>query len=311
MPNRVLRDGLLTSDVIQGLTLPAETFYVHLLLKLDDFGRKEYTKALKAEVFPCRDIRDADVARLLAECEKAGAVRRYEQHGKRYMVVPKVDQPRAKASKFPQPPSGVECWRETISGLSVYGREHTGVNVCKHLQADANICKQTQADANICKHVQADANICPVSVFVSDCVVGIENPPPASAGTPRGGPRSQRFVQPSLAELTGYMSERGWDDPARMAAKFTDHYAARGWRIGKANTPMKDWRAAVRTWENSGDGVKYAAGAGAEAGNEWYSGPCGVCGKPGHGLIVDGEKYEPVCADCKREMDACRNKGAA
>jgi hypothetical protein len=32
--------------------------------------------------------------------------------------------------------------------------------------------------------------------------------------------------------------------------KFFDHYSARGWMIGK--NKMKDWQAAVRTWEQSG-----------------------------------------------------------
>jgi hypothetical protein len=31
------------------------------------------------------------------------------------------------------------------------------------------------------------------------------------------------------------------------AQQFVDFYASKGWRVG--NQPMKDWRAAVRTWE--------------------------------------------------------------
>ena len=31
------------------------------------------------------------------------------------------------------------------------------------------------------------------------------------------------------------------------AVRFVDYYTANGWRVGK--NPMKDWRAAVRTWE--------------------------------------------------------------
>ncbi len=33
------------------------------------------------------------------------------------------------------------------------------------------------------------------------------------------------------------------------AAHFVDYYASRGWVIGKQN--MKDWKAAVRTWEQN------------------------------------------------------------
>lgn len=53
-----------------------------------------------------------------------------------------------------------------------------------------------------------------------------------------------RFAPPSLAEVTDYCRERGNGvDPER----FVDFYAAKGWKVG--NQPMKDWRAAVRTWE--------------------------------------------------------------
>lgn len=62
---------------------------------------------------------------------------------------------------------------------------------------------------------------------------------------PNGGKgKGTRFAPPSLAEVTDYCRERGNGvDPER----FVDFYAAKGWKVG--NQPMKDWRAAVRTWE--------------------------------------------------------------
>ena len=62
---------------------------------------------------------------------------------------------------------------------------------------------------------------------------------------PNGGKgKGARFSPPSLAEVTDYCRERGNGvDPER----FVDFYAAKGWKVG--NQPMKDWRAAVRTWE--------------------------------------------------------------
>lgn len=55
-----------------------------------------------------------------------------------------------------------------------------------------------------------------------------------------------KFSPPSLDEVRAYCQERnsGVDPEA-----WVNHYAAKGWMIGKA--PMKDWRAAVRTWEKS------------------------------------------------------------
>lgn len=52
--------------------------------------------------------------------------------------------------------------------------------------------------------------------------------------------------RPTVAEVAAYCKER----KNRVdAQKWHDHYASNGWRVGK--NPMKDWRAAVRTWEKS------------------------------------------------------------
>lgn len=57
----------------------------------------------------------------------------------------------------------------------------------------------------------------------------------------------QRFTKPSLEDVKGYLKERGVT--SFKADQFLDYYESKGWLIGK--TPMKDWRAAVRTWERN------------------------------------------------------------
>ena len=53
-----------------------------------------------------------------------------------------------------------------------------------------------------------------------------------------------KFQKPTLSEVSDYCRERGNRiDPA----EFIDHYESNGWMVGKNH--MKDWRAAVRTWE--------------------------------------------------------------
>ena len=55
---------------------------------------------------------------------------------------------------------------------------------------------------------------------------------------------SSRFNPPTTDDVRAYCDERGNDvDPQQ----FVDHYTANGWMRGK--TKLKDWRAAVRTWE--------------------------------------------------------------
>lgn len=55
---------------------------------------------------------------------------------------------------------------------------------------------------------------------------------------------AQRFSRPSVSEVRDYIAEQGYSVDAEA---FIDFYEAKGWRVG--SNPMKDWRAAVRTWE--------------------------------------------------------------
>ena len=63
------------------------------------------------------------------------------------------------------------------------------------------------------------------------------------------------FVKPNLKEVHEYCQERekGVNPEAWLA-----HYESNGWRVGK--NPMKDWKAAVRTWEHSGIGKDTSQG---------------------------------------------------
>jgi len=56
--------------------------------------------------------------------------------------------------------------------------------------------------------------------------------------------RASKFVKPSLEEVENYCKER---NNGIEAQAFIDHYESNGWKVGK--NPMKDWKAAVRTWE--------------------------------------------------------------
>lgn len=67
---------------------------------------------------------------------------------------------------------------------------------------------------------------------------------PAEAPT-----KTKRFSPPSVEDVAAYCQERknGIDADA-----FVDYYSARNWTMGK--TKMKDWKAAVRTWERNRKG---------------------------------------------------------
>ena len=59
-------------------------------------------------------------------------------------------------------------------------------------------------------------------------------------------PKRKRFVKPTLSEIEQYCIERKNNVNAEQ---FFDYYESNGWKVGKNS--MKDWKAAVRTWEHS------------------------------------------------------------
>lgn len=56
--------------------------------------------------------------------------------------------------------------------------------------------------------------------------------------------KRSKFQKPSVFEVAEYCTARGNDIDAQQ---FVSFYESKGWLIG--NAPMKDWKAAVRTWE--------------------------------------------------------------
>ena len=106
----------------------------------------------------------------------------------------------------------------------------------KQTEANASKCKQTEANAS--KNAKEYNNNNNNDKEYKNEVKGDEVPP-----TPQKAPR--RFTPPSVEEVAVYCRERG---NSVSPQRFVDFYAAKGWRVGSA--AMKDWRAAVRTWED-------------------------------------------------------------
>lgn len=64
---------------------------------------------------------------------------------------------------------------------------------------------------------------------------------------PRSDFGDRRAIPPTPEQVTAYSASIGF---ALDGQHFCDHYEAKGWLVGKAR--MKDWQAAVRTWQRSG-----------------------------------------------------------
>ena len=99
----------------------------------------------------------------------------------------------------------------------------------------------------------------PASAFASASAAasaGVEaSPPPATQAAPKGA----YFKRPTVEEVAIYCQERVLSGHPRVDPQaFVDHYQSNGWRVGK--TAMKDWRAAVHTWERNSFGQRSPVG---------------------------------------------------
>lgn len=127
MPSRVLREGILDSEGVNKLTFPAEVFYRRLMSVVDDFGRFDGRPSiLRSRLFALKvdSVREADISRWIAECEKAGLIALYAVDFKPYILFQKLGSPRAKESRYPAPPAGIEA--PAVAGV----QPHTSAHGC-------------------------------------------------------------------------------------------------------------------------------------------------------------------------------------
>lgn len=104
----MLRD-LTDSDAYNSVSVYARDTFIRLINKACDFGIVPVDAKLRVKLFPLliEEVREADMHRWLAECEKAVLVRSYDAHGKRYIQIARFRQRlRTMKRKYPFPPWG-------------------------------------------------------------------------------------------------------------------------------------------------------------------------------------------------------------
>jgi hypothetical protein len=105
MPNRILRDWT-DSEPVNSLDVNGEVFFTRLIMKVDDYGRfGANPKLLRSVLFPLKDgIRETDISRSLAACEKAGLIVLYSSKGKALLQIVNFKQRTRFESKYDPPP---------------------------------------------------------------------------------------------------------------------------------------------------------------------------------------------------------------
>ena len=218
MPNRILRDNILTSEAVASLDWAAEVFYRRLHSIVDDFGRHEAGhQLLRAKCYPLQtdSVRVADIARWMAACQKSGLILVYGVNGKQYLEVCKFGQQTRTASKCPPPPIDTPC---------------------EPLLAIDSKCLQTLSNDSL-------------GVVVGVCVSEVEQgaspaaPPPAEPKEKRASRLPDDWTLP--AEWAGWArNERPDLNPDAVAAVFADHWRAKPGKDGRKT----DWLATWRNW---------------------------------------------------------------
>lgn len=105
MPQRLIRDGILSSERVCSLSWTAEVFYRRLMSVVDDYGRYyANTKLVRAACYPLQidKVSDSDIEKWLTQVVEAALVRVYPaQDGKRYLEILDFNQRVQSKSKFP------------------------------------------------------------------------------------------------------------------------------------------------------------------------------------------------------------------
>lgn len=110
MPNRIVREAILSSEAVASLGWAEEVFYRRLMSIVDDYGRHEANPQLiRARCYPLQTdaVKAKDVSAWMEACQKAGILTLYSSGGKTYLQINKFQQQTRTASKCPAPDS--EC----------------------------------------------------------------------------------------------------------------------------------------------------------------------------------------------------------
>lgn len=231
MPSRLLREGILDSEAVNSLSFAAEVFYRRLMSVVDDFGRFDgRPTVLRSRLYPLKieSVSEADIVAWADECARAGLIARYTVGGKPFILFEKLGSPRAKVSKFPEPPA-----RPEIGPV-----QHTDVNVCAQTQTDAN----GRAQAFACA---------PYSYSGAGSSSGASAGSAADAGTHGGtGPGGTQGIGPTPEDARDLWNRQAGLQPCQSVSVHRER-VIRHWATGNPDW-VRHWRAVIEFMGRTG-----------------------------------------------------------
>ncbi len=221
MPTRILRDWT-DSETVNTISWQAEVLFTRLIMKADDFGRFHANpKLLRSLLFPLRDgLRDADITRWIAECEKAGLIRIYvvndekSKDGKSFLEIENFGQRlRAEKSKFPEPPSNFEAKKtKNVRRLS---------DTCQADDGQMTAYTESETESFIKTATAVEGQQATVSIIIPY-------------------PKTPEEVIEEAKKIC-YLMDKD------TAIKFIADYSATGWVYKRQK--ITDWRALLPAWK--------------------------------------------------------------
>lgn len=217
MPNRIIKDSIMTSETVGGLDDFAFRLFVSLICLADDCGRGRANPAIiRGQAFPLRDdVTKEQVEQALQELHDAGAVQIYRVNGTEYFWLPSWEKhqrvrynprwPGPEEADDERPPKAAESGQQPLTAAN--GRQQP-LTAAESGEKRPNQIKSNQIKSNT----------------------------------------NQRELKgPTQEEVSEYFRKEGIvTDPV----KFFNYYEATGWTTKGA--PIKNWKALAAYW-NTGD----------------------------------------------------------
>jgi hypothetical protein len=132
MPNRLLREGICTSDTLDVLTPEEEVLFYRLLVVSDDYGLMDGRVAIiKAQCFPLKDRATTERIQMWVDgLAQKGLIRRYRVDGRLFVAIQRWENRIRSKAKYPQPEGSAE-WVDSVC------------------QQSADNCQQSAADGGL------------------------------------------------------------------------------------------------------------------------------------------------------------------
>lgn len=247
MANRIIKESICESEKLAKLTDFEFRLWVGLIISADDMGRGDARPAIiKGKVFPLRErvtIKDIDDA--LHRLAAKRCVSLYKVGGKPYYWFPSWTEHQRVREVKPRFPAPEEAEGQN-DGENSSLRQSAAI--CGNLPQSAANCGEPPQKEKEEKERENEKERSKEKDKEKDKEEIETTHSSAYTREDEGGEADnlKRFVKPTIANVIAYCQERR---NGINAQKFWDYHESKGWIVGRA--PMKDWKAAVRTWEGN------------------------------------------------------------